>query len=362
MHGCQLHFKSDVHNHINKVGLDERENFEKYTTALCDATTVTQYNAGYAELLKIAEKYPEIQPFLKYWDFRKSHVFGPSQGFGIPGVNMSKQANRTFKPLQRLSLVEAAKYDVATMMWQKTQISLFKWNLLRCTGRAPSQEVKDSWECSRQMKVAADFVNILDDHSAVMLEAEEGMNPVKYIKKKGTHRAPVSNLKNTLKPGGSRAVKSRKQKESVTQISIDEETLRQQCVAAMEVMDCDLHPEAGISIVKNPPCVAFAAWNIHKCKGCKKEITTEQKEYPHNMVFRRIELSGHINTTLNKWIESEQPVHFHLNMACLRKHDPTMEIRYITANDELFLRLDKVQMEVQHGIGFLKPIARKKTN
>ena len=139
MRDCQWHFKSDVHNHINKVGIDERENFEKYTTVLYDATTVAQYNAGYAELLKIAEKYPEIQPFLKYWDFRKSHVFGPFRGFGIPGVNMSEQANRTFKPPQRLSLVEAAKYDVATMMWQETQISLFERNLLRCTGRAPTQ-------------------------------------------------------------------------------------------------------------------------------------------------------------------------------------------------------------------------------
>ena len=186
--------------------------------------------------------------------------------------------------------------------------------------------------------MAADFVNILDDHSAVMLEAEEGMDPAKYIQKKGTHRAPVSNLKkNTLKPGGSGAAKSRKQKEPVTLISIDEETLHQQCVAAMEVMDYDLHLEAGISIVKDPPRVAFAAWNISKCKGCKKEITTEQKEYPHNMVFRRIGLSGYMNTTLNKWIESEQPVHFHLNMACLRKHDPMMEMQYITANDELFV-------------------------
>ena len=189
------------------------------------------------------------------------------------------------------------------------------------------------------------------------------MNPAKYIQKKGTHRAPVSNLqKNISKAGGSGAAKSKKQKESGTQISIDEETLRQQCITAMDIMDCDLHPEAGISIVKNPPCVAFTAWNIRKCKGCKKEITTEQKEYLHNMVFRRIDLSGYMNTTLKKWIESEQPVHFHLNMACLRKHDPTMEIRYITANNELFVHLDKAQMDVLHGLGFLKPITRKKTN
>ena len=111
----------------------------------------------------------------------------------MPGVNLSEPANCTFKPPQTLSLVEAAKYDVATMMWQEIQIDLFERNMLKCSGRGPSKEVKDSREHARQMKVAADFVNIFDDHSAVMLEAEEGMNPEKYIPKKGTHRAPAPN-------------------------------------------------------------------------------------------------------------------------------------------------------------------------
>ena len=61
---------------------------------------------------------------------------------------------------------------------------------MRCAGHGPSKGVRDSRECSRQMKVAADFVNILNDHGAVMLEAEEAMNPAKYIQKKGTHKAP----------------------------------------------------------------------------------------------------------------------------------------------------------------------------
>ena len=80
------------------------------------------------------------------------------------------------------------------------------------------------------------------------------------------------------------------------------------------------------------------------------------------MVFRRIGLHGYMNKTLNKWIESEQPIHFHLKMACLQKHDPTMEMRYITTNDEFFIDMDDEQMAVLHGLGFLKPIARKKTN
>ena len=354
--GCQWHFKSDVRNNINKVGAERRDDFAKYCCDLCEATTVAQYDEAFYELQRIGDEYPEIKPFLKYWDLRKSHVFGPFRGCGIPGVNLSEAANKSFKPPQRLSLVEAAKYDVATMMWQETQLDLFRRNLLKCAGRAPTKEVKDSKERSRQMKVATDFVNILDDHSAVMLEAQEGMDPARYVQKKGTHRAPVKTAKKD-----SKTRKAKVRKEQGKEKEIDEKELQAKCIAAMEIMDCDLLPESGISIVKNPPSVYKADWNIRKCKGCKKEITAKDKEYPHNMVFRRIGLRGYMNRILNKWIEAEEPVHFHLNMACLRKHDPTMEKRYITTNDEFFIEMDNEQMGVLHNLGFLKPIARKKT-
>ena len=109
-----------------KLDPHERKNFSKYCDDLCNCTTVAQYDEIFAELKTIGVKYPEVQAFLKYWDFRKSHVFGPFQGCGVPGVNLSEPANQTFKPPQTLSLVEAAKYDVAMMMWQETQIDLFE--------------------------------------------------------------------------------------------------------------------------------------------------------------------------------------------------------------------------------------------
>ena len=212
------------------------------------------------------------------------------------------------------------------------------------------------------MKVAADFVNIFDDHSAVMLEAEQGMNSAKYIQKKGTHRAPPPNNKakeTTFKGRGNKVTS----KTTAPQRVINEQQLQAKCIVIMEIIDCDNRlPESAISLVKNPPFIIKAEWNIRKCKGCKKEITKEDKEYPHNMVFRRIGLHGYMNKTLNKWIESEQPIHFHLKMSCLCKHDPTMEMHYITTNDEFFIDMDDEQMAVLHGLGFLKPIARKKTN
>ena len=66
---------------------------------------------------------------------------------------------------------------------------------------------------------------------------------------------------------------------------IDEQQLQAKCVVIMEIIDSDLVPEAAIRIVKNPPFIIKVEWNIRKCKGCKKEITKEEKTYPQNMVF-----------------------------------------------------------------------------
>ena len=200
----------------------------------------------------------------------------------------SEPANWTFKPLQKLSLVEAAKYDVATMMWQETQTDLFERNLLKCSGHGPSNGVRDSRECAHQMKVAADFVNIFGDHGAVMMEAEKAINPATYVQKKGTHRAPVSKtnkeeIGNHIgKTGGGKSKGKGKKIKKGKQLQdgktlIDEEQLQAKCVIIMEIIYSDLVPEAAISIVKNPSFIIKAEWNIRKCKGCKKEITKEEK-------------------------------------------------------------------------------------
>ena len=137
--------------------------------------------------------------------------------------------------------------------------------------------------------------------------------------------------------------------------------MKKNLMLAMEILDSDLLPDPPVNAIKNPPFVVEGTWQIRKCKGCKKEITAGDKAYPHNMVLRRIGVVGYLNKVQNRWVQSEQNVHFHLNMQCLRKHDATMELRYITCNDEFFAGLERKQMEYLGKIGFLKPLARKKS-
>ena len=135
--GCQWHFKSDVKNHVSKLKPEDQETFVSICNALCDVTTVADYNRLKLVLDDLAERNPQIKPFILYWDPHKSHIFQPFHGAGLPCVNLSEQGNASFKPSQTMRLVHAAKYDAATMLEQEKEIELFERNLLKCGGRGP---------------------------------------------------------------------------------------------------------------------------------------------------------------------------------------------------------------------------------
>ena len=352
--GCQWHYKSDVSGNSSKVCEKDREKFITTCHEMVETTTVADYNKLKAVLDKIAKDNPEIKPFVSYWDLRKSHIFKPFRGGGLPGVNLSEQGNASFKPSKTMRLVHAAKYDVATMIEQEREIALFEQNLIALRGRGKTLNARNARDREEQMKVAEDFVNILDNVDDVILEAQEGSNPEMYLPKaQSKHRAPKRAGPVTKKAGGRKTAGAKKKKEDNT------DKLEEQLAMAMEVGDCEFNTTRKNKI-DNPPMVTIATWRMSKCKGCKKTITPEDKEFPHNFVFRRTGVVGFFNRLTNKWVDSQQNIHIHLNMDCLRQQDSTLEKRHISANDEVFCSLVREQMVYLHEQGFLKPVAEKK--
>ena len=55
-------------------------------------------NSAKHELKKMGNEFPELKAFIMYWEQRKSHVFPPFCGGGIPGLNMSELGNKSIKP------------------------------------------------------------------------------------------------------------------------------------------------------------------------------------------------------------------------------------------------------------------------
>ena len=351
--GCQWHFKSDVKNYVSKLKPEDQETFVSTCNVLCDVTTVADYNRLKLVLDDLAERNPQIKPFILYWDPHKSPIFRPFRGAGLPGVNLSEQANASFKPSQTMRLVHAAKYDVATMLEQEKEIELFKRNLLKCAGRGPLAGVRDTKDRAQQIQVAEDFANIFYEED-VLLEANQGNNLAMHIPlTRSKHRAPKKRF-TTKPPGKAPTRKGEKYEEKC-----DESALQGKLALAMEVTDSEL-TTGQKNRVDNLPMLVSASWRIVKCQGCKQAITAQDKEFPHSFVIRRRGMVGYFNKLHNKWVDSEQNIHFHLNMSCVCKHDATMEKRHLSCNDEFFCGLSKKEMVYLHDEGFLKPITEKK--
>ena len=242
--GCQWHFKSDVRKHLPKIGPSHRERFEEICTEMCNVTVIATFNTLLAELKCIAQLYPELKPFVKYWELRKSHVFAPFRGGGLPGLNMSEPGNASFKPPSTMRLVHAAKYDVSSMILQESEINMFERNLLPCSGRAPTKEKRDARDRAQQIRVAEDFANIFSNEADVISEAREGIQPASYL--------PGSNSKHRA-PQRKKPVKQKKTAVTKEATDVTDAQLTQQCVKAMGIMDSEVSPESKGNKIDNPP-------------------------------------------------------------------------------------------------------------
>ena len=139
----------------------------------------------------MGNEFLELKAFIMYWEQRKSHVFPPFRSGGIPGLNMSEPGNKSIKPANTMRLVTVAIYDVSHMVYQEGQLHLFNRNLLKCAGRGLTKEAHDARDRAQQMRKAKEFAAIFDDEEAVLLEAEQAMNPNSYLPwQNNIHRAP----------------------------------------------------------------------------------------------------------------------------------------------------------------------------
>ena len=246
-------------NHVSKLKPEDQETFVSTCKALCDVTTVADYNHLKLVLDELAERNPQIKPFILYWDPCKSHIFRPFRGAGLPGVNLSEQGNASFKPSQTMRLVHAAKYDVATMLEQEKEIKLFERNLLKCAGRGPSAGMRDAKDRAQQIQVTEDFANIFDDEEDVLLEANQGNNPDMHIPMaRSKHHAPKKRFA-TKPPGKAPTRKGKKYEEKC-----DESALQGKLALAMEVTDSEL-TTGQKNRVDNPPMLVSSSWRIVKC-------------------------------------------------------------------------------------------------
>ena len=401
--GCQWHFKYDVKNKAKHVGPDLRDLFMEKCTELCHSTTVAAYYIVKSRLDEIGKAYPEIESWIDWWHERRSHIFSPFRGGGIPGVNLSEQGNAGWK-VTTMRLVDAAKYDTATTIRFEEGKYKFDRNLAKSSGRGPSKAARDAKDRDDQMKVGEGFASIANDRRLIILEAEEIEKPSHFIPKGWNKHKPTRNIgkkkhtKNAEEEIEEEVEEEEVEEENDSQEVDDEEaapaapepapepkkrggkkrvitkadtpkkgtpvkkrkpmkTREEQLELAKDVLQMQELPTAPGHYPRNAPVVVLTnGTNIRQCRGCGKEIQKEQKQYPKNMVFRRRGQSGFFNKLTNKWVNKIDNIHFHLQTRCLRKNDQTVNWKDIMMTDEVFDELTRTQMEILKDEGILKYI------
>ena len=123
---------------------------------------------------EMAKVHPALKPWIAWWHVRRSHIFLAFKADGLPAVSLSKMGNASWKRNVpgAMRLVTAAKKDVSTMMMLEKSLKLFNNNQIKSSGRGPSKSAQTVKDRKQQVNVAEDFVNIMGDEEAIMLEAE----------------------------------------------------------------------------------------------------------------------------------------------------------------------------------------------
>ena len=187
--GCQWHFKNDASGIAKHIGPDMREMFTTLTKELCKVTTVAKYKILKSRQDEVAKLYPEIVNWINWWHERRSHIFASFRGGGLPGVNLSEQGDAGWKRWP-MSLVRAAKEDFAMMVLQERRMHVFHNHLQASDGHGPSQADREAKFRGQQEREVEEFVNILDDEYAIILEAVQSKNPEYHLPKTAEKHRP----------------------------------------------------------------------------------------------------------------------------------------------------------------------------
>ena len=328
-----------------------RETFIETCKQLCTVTTVAKYKILKERLEEMAESVPTLYSWIEWWDDRRTHIFGPHRGGGLPGCNLSEQGNAMWKPTNTMYLVHAVCDDVSSMIFQEVKVYLFDRNLMRSTGRTRSKPTRDAQDRAKQITVANDFIEAFSNPAAMLQQIRETLHPSSHLPKgRSSFKPPKANKKDEKKNEKEKQKqkpKSRKHKDvPPTCSSMDQmekkARLAERIIAGLE--DSNSNDKEDNSRKKlrkvtqqNPPIVILTnGLGIKTCQGCGNDITKDQQMYPANMVFRQKGVKAIYNRKYNCIWNKEQNKHYHLFMKCLHEKNQTVEHRDILMNDETF--------------------------
>lgn len=417
--GCQLHFKKDVLKHKHQVQPAHQKQYIDLCKSLVkECHTAHLYTEVMTKLMDLAAENPRIINFLQWWDLRRFHIVPAFRGYGYSGLNLAEVGNWSWKPSQKLRLVDACKDDVTSMVLQEEDIKGFNEGRLRGRGKAPnkvSQLIKDR---KKQIKRATDIgLNLSQlisnrDIDALLDErecSEEGrtsfFRPASHAKHKAPRQgtqgrmAPIFRASSTSgreetytrAPSPERPpspptipIQQKKKKPTTTAArgrgrggrgrgarggrpvaqSVNGDNtldLAREIAAAPKSKSTQLPahigPLGGAPAATKPQLVLIRSARIVRCYGCTDPIDASQPE-PYDMLFKRVGPKSFKHPTTGVQTFRSGPMYFHLQTSCLRNFDANINIQHIFMDDRDFQAAGRDRLKLLHNLGYLDIILK----
>lgn len=316
---CEFHYKQSVQRHSKKLG-DHAEEFITLSDKMLQALTPAEYESALSKMTKFSQNHPNIQHWLSWWHDRRSHIFKAFKPFSAPASNLAEVGHAKMSSVGRcyMSLLEAARHDVASAIRQSTEVRLFSTGLSK-GGRGTNVNRKRAKQYKEGLKLAHAYAGELDNGNI------PGDLPDLCVPKTGRHRPP----------------------EKRTNVRTSSET-EEPCIPV-----ADNHPPSHHSLSFHLKFFGSII-NLKVCYGCKKTFKDKHKREPNDMILQYYchrtfrDKQGNIRQSKNL-----QAAYFHLNLDCVRRVVPRMELSDIIINTDVEQRLTDGHKNVLMKIGLL---------
>jgi hypothetical protein len=123
---CEFHFKQSVHRHARKMGHNSSE-FIKVANDLLEASTENEFDKSCIEMEQIIAQSRNLFSWFNWWLDRKTHIFRAFKPTNAPSTNLAEVGHSKLASVGRrgMSVLEAARNDVATAIRQNTELNCF---------------------------------------------------------------------------------------------------------------------------------------------------------------------------------------------------------------------------------------------
>ena len=94
---CQMHYKNNVNRASFRISDSYRDLFKNICHGMCFFATIGEYGEKKKWLDEMAYIFPNIIPWINWWDARKYHMFPAFRCFGYSNITLAESGNSMLK-------------------------------------------------------------------------------------------------------------------------------------------------------------------------------------------------------------------------------------------------------------------------